>query len=67
MRVKKNSTVPYVVGFGIKSPQDVQLINQHSDGAVVGSALIKAMETAVNPLEGASSFITTLKSLNKKN
>lgn len=67
MRVKKNSTAPYVVGFGIKSPQDVELINQHSDGAVVGSALINAMEGAADPIEIASSFISMLKNLDRKN
>ena len=41
MRVKDNSECPFIVGFGINSSDDVEWFNNYSDGAVVGSAILK--------------------------
>lgn len=41
--VRRNTTKPYVVGFGISSRDDVARVWQYADGVVIGSALIKAM------------------------
>jgi tryptophan synthase alpha chain len=43
-RVEKNARKPFVVGFGISRREQVREVCQYADGAVVGSALIKAME-----------------------
>lgn len=40
-RVEKNSECSFVVGFGIDCQQKVNWINEHSDGAVIGSHFIK--------------------------
>ncbi|MCO4783247.1 MAG: tryptophan synthase subunit alpha [Candidatus Cloacimonetes bacterium] len=40
-RVKDNSSCSFVVGFGIDCQEKVDWINQHSDGAVIGSHFIK--------------------------
>ncbi len=62
--VRHNTTKPFVVGFGISSREDVKQIWRYADGAVVGSALIKALgncrsieETAVY----AGTFLTSLR------
>ncbi len=62
--VRHNTTKPFVVGFGISSCDDVERVWQYADGAVVGSALIKALgncqsieETAVR----AGVFLTSLR------
>ncbi len=39
--VKKNSTVPCAVGFGISAPAQAAKMASLSDGAIVGSAIIK--------------------------
>ena len=39
--VKKNSEVPCAVGFGISTPEQAARIAELSDGAIVGSAIIK--------------------------
>lgn len=62
-RVRKNTSKKFIVGFGIKTPQQVQSISGISDGVVVGSALIKAMEQAENPKEAAASVEAFSKSL----
>ena len=60
-RVRENSVTPFVVGFGISTRDDVVWFNQHSDGAVVGSAIIKHMNRSSNPLETTISLIQGLK------
>ena len=42
--IKKQTTLPIVSGFGIKNAKQVQDVCQISDGAVVGSAIIKIIE-----------------------
>ena len=39
--VKKNSKVPCAVGFGISTPEQARKMAELSDGAIVGSAIIK--------------------------
>lgn len=39
--VKKNSEVPCAVGFGISTPEQAAKMAELSDGAIVGSAIIK--------------------------
>jgi len=43
-RVDANTKKPFVVGFGISRPEHVREVCRYADGAVVGSALIRAME-----------------------
>jgi tryptophan synthase alpha chain len=42
-RIKRHTTLPVCVGFGIRTPDAAQKIAEQSDGAVVGSALIDAL------------------------
>ncbi|NLC71059.1 MAG: tryptophan synthase subunit alpha, partial [Desulfuromonadaceae bacterium] len=39
--LRRLSTVPVVVGFGIATPEDVAAVATFADGVVVGSALVK--------------------------
>ena len=39
--VKKNTEVPCAVGFGISTPEQAAKMAELSDGAIVGSAIIK--------------------------
>ncbi len=48
--IKSQTSLPVVVGFGISSPEHVAQIVKISDGAVVGSAIVKRIQkTAENP------------------
>ncbi|MED1560482.1 tryptophan synthase subunit alpha [Alkalihalobacillus alcalophilus ATCC 27647 = CGMCC 1.3604] len=42
--VKAVSEIPIAVGFGISNAKQVSLMNQYSDGVVVGSALVSEIE-----------------------
>ena len=43
-KVKKLSTLPVVAGFGIKNANQIKEICSFSDGAVVGSSIVKIIE-----------------------
>lgn len=42
--IKKFTSKPVCVGFGISTPQQVKEIGQAADGVIVGSAIVKAIE-----------------------
>ena len=43
--IKKYSSVPACVGFGISSGEQVRELSSYCDGAIVGSAVVKAIAT----------------------
>lgn len=43
-RVKRHSEVPVLVGFGISTPQQAASVAARADGAIVGSALLRAIQ-----------------------
>ena len=60
-RVRENSVTPFVVGFGISTSDDVIWFNKYSDGAVVGSAIIKNMIRKTDPINATKLLIQKLK------
>ncbi len=60
-RVRDHSVSKFVVGFGITSREDVKWFNKYSDGAVVGSAIIKNLAGKEDPIKTTYDFITSLK------
>ncbi|MDK6522954.1 tryptophan synthase subunit alpha [Alloscardovia omnicolens] len=42
--IRENTSVPCAVGFGISTPQQVHDMAAISDGAIVGSAIIRLIE-----------------------
>ncbi len=64
-RIRTQTSLPLVVGFGISSPDTAQKAAQHADGVIVGSALIERIEKNINDsrhaLKTASDFIRELK------
>jgi tryptophan synthase alpha chain len=45
--IKKNTTIPVCVGFGIKDAKSASEISKYSDGVVVGSVLVDSMGDCV--------------------
>jgi len=62
-RVQKNTTKPFVVGFGIRSKDQVSAISKRADGVVVGSALLQSMEKEKTIDEAVLSATTFFASL----
>jgi tryptophan synthase alpha chain len=50
-RVREHTQLPIAVGFGISSPEQVRAVWDVCDGAVVGSAIVSAMENIKDPRE----------------
>lgn len=63
-RVRKFTTLPIAVGFGISLPTHVTVLGGIADAAVVGSALVAEIEKATSPgaaAEAVAGRIRTLK------
>jgi tryptophan synthase alpha chain len=50
-RVREASPLPVCAGFGIRSSEQVKLMNKHVDGVVIGSALVEVLEQGKDPAE----------------
>jgi len=59
-RVDKYSVCPFVVGFGIIDSCDIISVNQMAHGAVVGSAIIKAINKKSDPVDYVKNYIKRL-------
>lgn len=42
--VRQNTNIPCAIGFGISTPEQAKKMANISDGAIVGSAIIKLIE-----------------------
>jgi len=60
-RLRDHAGIPFVVGFGISSPDDVREIAPYSDGVVVGSALLRTIGESDTPAEAVGEFLGGLK------
>ncbi|MEY4182636.1 MAG: hypothetical protein RLZZ217_1262 [Planctomycetota bacterium] len=56
--IRRATTLPIAVGFGISTPEHVRMVTRHADAAIVGSALVRAMEgDATTAHQRAAEFI----------
>jgi tryptophan synthase alpha chain len=47
-RIKRHTTLPVAVGFGVKTAANAREIASNADGVVVGSALVEAVRTSLD-------------------
>ncbi len=63
-RIKKHTSLPVCVGFGIKTPEQAAEVARLADGAVVGSAIVQAAADAKargeNPAQAALALVREL-------
>lgn len=61
-RIKKHTSLPIAVGFGIKDREGVEKIGSHADGVVVGSALVRTIHEAKDghKVTAATDFVSSL-------
>jgi tryptophan synthase alpha chain len=55
-RVRKHTSAPVCVGFGISTPEQAAQVGKLADGVIVGSACVKAIEGNEKPMEAAGKF-----------
>jgi tryptophan synthase alpha chain len=58
-RVRKASSLPVAVGFGISTPEQARLVGRMADGVVVGSALVEILGR--DGVGAARSFLAALR------
>jgi tryptophan synthase alpha chain len=51
---------PFLVGFGIKDKSTFEMVKPHANGAIIGSAIIKALSTSNNPGATAKEFVESV-------
>ena len=60
-RVRPVTALPIAVGFGISTPAQAARVARVADGVIVGSALIRTIGVADDPVKAAHTFITSLR------
>ena len=58
-RIKAQTDLPVIVGFGIKTPEGAQAIAEVADGAVVGSAIVERIAQG-DSVEDVLTFVKSL-------
>jgi tryptophan synthase alpha chain len=64
IQIKKQSNLPVGIGFGISTPEQAKRVAHWADGVVVGSAIIKIIETSTTPeasIKNVGQFVRGLK------
>jgi tryptophan synthase alpha chain len=56
-RIKKHTSLPVCVGFGIRTPENARNIAERADGSVVGTALVDALSGSLDS-EGRATPMT---------
>jgi len=51
---------PVLVGFGIKDKASYEVVCQHADGGIIGSAYIKALENSTDVNASTKSFLSSI-------
>ena len=49
-RVRALATLPVCAGFGVRRAEQVRSLAPHTDGVVVGSALVEQLESGGDPV-----------------
>jgi tryptophan synthase alpha chain len=60
-KVKAQTKTPLAVGFGISTPGQAREVGGYADGVIIGSALIRAVETAQEPVQAAAGYISAVR------
>lgn len=61
-RVRRATTTPLVVGFGVSTPQQAAEVSGLADGVIVGSRLVQIVDRATDKAQAAAQFVRELRS-----
>jgi tryptophan synthase alpha chain len=62
-RIKRHTTLPVCVGFGVRDAKSAAGIARHADGVVVGSALVEAIRTSLKDGRATAQTVTAVTNL----
>ena len=60
-RIRKTTSTPIVIGFGVSTPEQAGEVSRIADGVIVGSALVQVVDRAEDKPQAAAAFIRQLK------
>jgi tryptophan synthase alpha chain len=60
-RARAVARTPVAVGFGIARPEQAAAVGKLADGVIIGSALIKAVDGAPDPVAAAAEFVRSMR------
>ncbi len=60
-RVRRHTSVPVCVGFGIGTPEQARAVAALADGVIVGSACVRTIGESQTPVEAARDFAGSFK------
>ena len=62
-RIKKYTTLPVALGFGVSTPEHVRAVGEFADAAVVGSAIVGLIERtpAADSAKAVGEFVSSLR------
>ena len=55
-RVRDHTNIPVCVGFGIGTPEQAKAVGRLADGVIVGSACVRTIGEAHDPVSAAREF-----------
>ena len=61
-RIKKTTSTPIAIGFGVSTPEQAGEVGRLADGVIVGSKLVDVVDRAEDKPQAAAQFIRELKS-----
>ena len=62
VRIRKTTSTPIAIGFGVSTPEQAGEVSRIADGVIVGSALVQIIDRAEDKPQAAAQFIRELKS-----
>ncbi len=65
--IRRHTSLPVAIGFGISHPQQARKMAELADGVVVGSALVRALEISGKPVKAAGDFLAKFSKVLRKN
>jgi tryptophan synthase alpha chain len=65
-RVRKHTSAPVCVGFGIGTPEQAKQVGALADGVIVGSACVKTIGASDKPVETAKQFASEFRDALRK-
>jgi tryptophan synthase alpha chain len=60
-RIRKATSTPIAIGFGVSTPKQAGEVSQIANGVIVGSALVQVVDRAEDKPQAAAQFIRELK------
>lgn len=67
--IRSETDLPLAVGFGVSTPEQVQMVAAVADGVIVGSAIVSLLEQTAgqtDQLQRAGDFVASLKAATRK-